>query len=137
MNRRLLCSLAMTIVWTAAMAAQRGKTEPPSAVPPAGPDLTVTGCVVEGTDAGVYVLTNVVTRPDGSDLPKTFRLVSTGEDLDFALHSNHQVQAVGRAEVKATAPRETPPGARIDPRDLPAFSVKSMRSVSDRCVATP
>jgi len=133
MTRRFLCAMAIVIACASAGFAQRGPSDPP-ADRPAVQDVTVTGCVVEGTDAGVYVLTNVVTRPDKTQVPKTFRLVSSGEDLDFALHSNHQVQAIGRAEVKAE-PRDTPPGGRIDPRDLPAFSVKSIRSISDRCVA--
>jgi hypothetical protein len=135
MARRIICSMAIALAWVVTPLAQRAAAPRPRAQDqPKVQDLTVTGCVIEGTDAGVYVLTNALTRPDVQEVPKTFRLVSGGEDLDFALHSNHQVQAIGRAEVSAP-PREAPPGGRIDPRDLPAFSVKSMRSISDRCVA--
>lgn len=127
----LVCSpAAITFI-----AAQRGVPHPPPAEAPQAVDLTLTGCVVEGTDTGVYILANAVATPETPDVPRTFRLVSGGEDLDFTLHANHQVQAMGRAELK-TVP-EPPVGGRIDPRDLPAFAVKSIRSVSDRCVSRP
>jgi hypothetical protein len=92
----------------------------------------VTGCVQEGTDAGVYILTNASALGEPKDMPRTFRLVSGVEDLDFTLQANHQVTAFGVAELKP--PPDAPPGGRIDPRDLPAFTVKSIQAVAERCL---
>lgn len=139
MTHRVVSSLVLVVAWTSMIMAQGSPpklpAEPPKdTVPPAAQqELTVTGCVVEGTDAGVYILTNVVARPETKDVPETFRLVSGGEDLDFTLHNNHQVQAMGRAEMKP--PPEPAPTGHIDPRDLPTLAVKSIRSIADRCVS--
>lgn len=136
MTHRLWSSLAVIVAWSSMVVAQGGppqKPEEPSKPAPKVVDLTLTGCVVEATDSGVYILTNVVSTPETKDVPKTFRLVSGGEDLDFTLHTNHQVQAMGRAELKP--PPEPAPAGRIDARDLPTLAVKSIRSISDRCVS--
>jgi hypothetical protein len=140
MTHRLISSFAIAAVCTtlgvAAGAAGIQEGQPKQGTKETAPktqDLTVTGCVVQGTDSGIYVLSNVVATPDVRDVPRTFRLVSAGEELDFTLHSNHQVQVAGLAEFKV--PPDAPPGGRIDARDLPAFSVKTIRSVSDRCLA--
>jgi hypothetical protein len=122
-------------VWAACLVAQGSSPKPPpSRTPPPVEDVTLTGCVQEGTDAGVYILTNAVNRGESKDLPRTFRLVSNGEELDFTLHANHQVNATGRAELKS--PSDGRPGGRIDPRDLPTLAVKTIQTVSERCVST-
>jgi hypothetical protein len=93
--------------------------------------VTVTGCVTEGTDPGVYVLSHATAKPDIQNTPRTFRLVSGGAALDFTLHANHQVQTSGVAELKVTP---DPRAGRADPRDLPAFAARTMHNVSERCL---
>ena len=134
MTHRVIASFAMAALCATFVAAQEGMPKQGSReTAPRTVDLTVTGCVIEGTDAGTFVLSNVRATPDVRDVPRAFRLVSSGEEMDFTLHSNHQVQAAGTAEFKP--PPDGPPGGRVDPRDLPAFSVRTIRSVSDRCLA--
>jgi hypothetical protein len=134
MTHRLISSFAVAAVWSTLVVAQEGMPKQGTKeTTPKTQDLTVTGCVLEATDSGVYILSNVVATPDVKDVPRTFRLVSSGEEMDFTLHNNHQVQVAGNAEFKV--PPDAPPGGRIDPRDLPAFAVKTLRSVSDRCLA--
>lgn len=133
MSRHFVSSAAVLVVAGATMLAARGDSS--QGAPGDAPqtrEVTVTGCVTEGTDVGVYILDNVVAKPEVQNIPRTFRLVSDGADLDFTLHANHQVQATGRAELKVLP--EPPPGGRIDPRDLPAFAVKTIQSVSERCL---
>lgn len=133
MTQRLLASSAIAAVWVAFVAAQEGLPKEGIKDAPKTQDLTVTGCVMQATDAGVYVLSNVMATPDVQGVPRTFRLVSGGEELDFTLHNNHQVQVSGIGEMKA--PADVAAGGRVDARDLPAFTVRSIRSVSDRCLA--
>ena len=128
----LTTAAAIVCTWGAMLLAHGGG---PQAVPGEAPntrEVTVTGCVTEGTSAGVYILNNVVAKPDLQNIARTFRLVSDTGELDFALHANHQVQTTGTAELGV--PPEPIPGGRVDARDLPAFAVKAIHNVSERCL---
>jgi len=131
MTRHVFGFMTMTALAVAMVAAQ-GRGDAPPREPPKTVDLTLTGCVLEGTDAGVYILNNAVAEPRSENAPRVFRLVSGGDDLDLSLHANHQVQATGRAEIRPVP--DPPPNGRVDPRDLPAFAVKTIHSIADRCV---
>jgi hypothetical protein len=124
-------AIAGAVAWTTILMAG-GDPSQDKPEPAQTRDVTVTGCVTEGTDAGVYILSNVMAKPEIQNIPHTFRLVGGDADLDFTLHMNHQVQASGRAELKF--PPDPAPGGRIDPRDLPAFAVETIQSVSERCL---
>jgi hypothetical protein len=131
----VVSSAAMVIAWASMLMAQRDVALEPRDPPPdaaAVQELTLVGCVVESAEAGVYILDNAVARPEIEHVPRTFRLVSAGEKLDFTLHTNHQVQTTGLAEMQTPPP--PPPGVEVDARDLPALNVKVIQSVSERCL---
>jgi hypothetical protein len=92
----------------------------------------VTGCVVETSDPRVFILHNTVSRPEIRDLPRTFKLVQADTPVDVVRHVNHQVHATGRAQV--ATPHDPVPGDRLAPRELPAFAVQTIQSVSERCL---
>jgi hypothetical protein len=137
MSRHLSACAApmmMTIVLVAVVAAQgRGpapQTPPPS---PAGTqEVTLTGCVVAGNNAGAFILDNAFEQLGSTEKPRAFRLVGATEDLDFMPHLNHRVQIVGNTDPRAQAP--TPAGGKVTERDLPLLTVKSIKDVSDTCV---
>jgi hypothetical protein len=133
MSRHSLSTAAAIVcTWGAMLMAHGGGRQAAPGEAPNARELTVTGCLSEGTSTGVYILTNVMAKPDIENIAGTFRLVSGGADVDFSLHANHQVQTTGTA--KLGVPPEPPPGGRIDPRDLPAFAVKTIQNVSERCL---
>jgi hypothetical protein len=105
--------------------------EPPRDAP-AAQDVMLTGCVVESSDAGTFVLNNAVSRPENKELPKMYRLVPTKKEMNFTAHLNHQVHTTGSAEV-TTSP-DPVPGERLEPRELPALTVQTIQSVSERCL---
>src|ERR1041385_8923223 len=102
MTRHLSATVGvgMMVVWAMCLAAQGSASRQPPKAPPVTQDLTLTGCVQEGTDSGVYILTNATAPDEPKNMPRTFRLISGVEDLDFTLHVNHQVTVAGRAELK-------------------------------------
>jgi hypothetical protein len=114
-----------------AAAQERNPLEPPREVPEPQ-DVTLTGCVVESSDAGTFVLNNAVSRPENKELPKMFRLVPAKKEVNFTAHVNHQVHTTGSAEV--TPPADPVPGERLEPRELPALTVQTIQSVSERCL---
>ena len=133
MSRHIVVSsVVMAMAWATMLMAHGGGLQESPGDAPELRELTLTGCVVESTETGVYILNNAVGRPEIEHVPRTFRLVSTGEELNFTLHMNHHVQATGLAELHAPPP--PPPGAHVDPRDLPALNVRAIQSVSERCL---
>jgi hypothetical protein len=137
MTRHAVALAVAVFAWGAFLMARDAAQDGPPPTTPEVREITLTGCLVEGTEHSVHILDNAVTRPDAERIPRTFRLVRGDERLDFTLHENHQVQVTGKAEVTAPAdapPAGPPPSGRVDPRDLPAFTVTSIQSVSERCL---
>jgi hypothetical protein len=130
MHRHALVTLVVILVAWGTMLMAHGDV---SQAPARTREVVLTGCVAEGSTPGVFVLSHATARPAVQDISPTFRLVSAGADLDFSLNADHQVQASGVAEL--FIPPEPPPGKRLDPRDLPAFAVRMIRNVGERCLA--
>ena len=113
------------------------QTPPPPQTPPtpptqkpAMPDVTLTGCVVQGSSPTVFLFDNAKKDPK-STTEKGVRYVAViaAEDVDLRKNLNHEVQMTGQIELKAVPP----PGQKVEEKDLPRFSVKSLTSLSDTC----
>jgi hypothetical protein len=120
--------------WVALLGAQSRSPQVPKSPAVAAPqaqEITLTGCVVEGSSADVFILDRAVERPGSTEKPRTFRLIGGGEDLDLMQHLNQQVQATGTAEVKPTS--TAPPTGPATEKNLPTFTVRSIETVGDRC----
>jgi hypothetical protein len=112
---------------------------PPNAKPPvqtsAKPteaEITVTGCLSQGSTPNVFVLQNAK-RDALSATEKAARyvVVPAAEDLVLKPHLSHQVRILG---VPDGRPQPTPQaGGTVDEKLIPALSAKSLTMVSASC----
>jgi hypothetical protein len=88
------------------------------------PDVTLQGCVTQGSGPTVFILNNARVRPDDkNEKSKSFVIVAGAEDLALQKHLNHEVTITGPAEAKvAPVP---PPGQTVAAREgrVPARAV--------------
>jgi hypothetical protein len=157
---RTLTGTALAVLLTASLGAQstgqQGQQPPPT--PPTPPqvatpatqptEVTLVGCIAQGTSANVYLFENAIDPAKKDEKAKSFRLASSGEEMDFTPHLNHKVQIVGtlipmaRPPAAAGNPTATPPtppqqqATKIDEKDLPILTVKSVTMVATTC-STP
>jgi hypothetical protein len=137
MTRLLVASLAAGLLSASAGAtAAIQQTPPPTPAIPQTPatDATLVGCIVQGSSAQIFLFENAVDPETKGAKPQTFKVVSQGEELDFKSHVNHRVQIVGVAETKTPPP--PPLGGRVDEKDLPVLTVKTISHVATTCSAS-
>ena len=113
-------------------------TPPPPQTPPTQnptqkptmPDVTLTGCIIQGSSPTVFIFDNAKKDPK-STTEKGMRYVAViaDEDVDLRKNLNHQVQLTGQLEQKAPPPA----GQKVEEKDLARFSVKALTSLSDTC----
>ena len=147
MTRHFTAFAAALTVATAVVAAQEPRTPPTPApstaqVPadpqakaaPAAPEITLTGCLIQGTGPDVFVLDNAkLSAADRAEKGKTYVLSASAEDLNFKTHLNHEVTITGSADAKV-APMPAP-GQKAADKDLPNLKAKSVTMVADKCTA--
>jgi hypothetical protein len=155
--KRTLMSAAGAVLLTASLAAQTTGQQQPPPTPPAPPqvttpakpaEVTLVGCVAQGTSASVFLFENALDPAKKDEKSRAFRIVSSGEEMDFTPHLNHKVQIVGTiaptaapaAGASVTPP--TPPqtgtqaAVKVDEKDLPILTVKSVSHIATTC-STP
>ena len=144
--RRALIGSVTALLFSAGLAAQATSQQPPPTPPqtqqsnPTTPqeqkaaDVTLVGCVVQGTSAGVYIFENAVDPTVKEAKPQTFKLASSGEEMDFQSHLNHKVQLVGSLTPR-TPPAPPAAGQKIAEKDLQVFTVKTVTPVATTCSA--
>jgi hypothetical protein len=143
--KTMLTALAVCVAVTAAAAAFQ--TPPPAQQqpPPAQaqqiqgndqktpPDVTLTGCLVQGSTPAVFLFDNAKKDAKNKDEKGVRYLVLiAGEDLDLRSNLNHEVSMLGRIELKPALPA----GQKPTEKDLPTFATRSVTLVSDTCSAT-
>ena len=141
--KQLALGLAASLISATALLAQTAPPPTPPQNPPAqsapqtkAPDVTLTGCLIQGSSPNVYILENAkISKDDTSEKARTFVLASAGEDLSFKPHLNHEVRVTGMADAKV--PPTPPAGQKIDEKDLPKLTAKSVTMVADRCAPEP
>ncbi len=132
MKNFLTGMLGSLAVATTLVAAQ---VPPPNQAKEQPKDISVTGCVTQGSGPAVFILDNARTNPrDTNEKGKAYLLVAGTEDLMLRSHLNHEVTVTGSAESKM-APA-APAGQKIAEKDLPKFTAKSLTQVSDTCTAS-
>ena|SRR5215471_866832 len=132
MKRFAMGLLASLVVASSVIAAQE-QAKPPAGDPQKNPpEVTLTGCVTQGSGPTVFILDNARANPrDQNEKGKAYLLVAATEDLGLAKHLNHQVSVTGISEVKMPA---TPPaGQKPAEKDLPKLTAKTVTMVSDTC----
>jgi hypothetical protein len=133
MKREVLGVLASVLAASALIAAQSGTTPPQSATAKPSADVTVTGCLTQGSSPAVFILDNARQKPDDkTEKGQSYVIVAASEDLPFAANLNHEVSVTGSAD-KVTAP--PPAGQKATEKDMPRFSAKNVTLVADRCTS--
>ena len=126
----------------AAPAAQAPAPQAPSVTVQAGQDkaadITVTGCLIQGSAPNVFVLENAkMSTAAAADKGKSYVVVVTG-NADLKPHLNHQVRIVGgeNAAIKVTP---TPGGAQVevkqDESSFPKLNARTVTMVANTCPA--
>ena len=130
MKRNLLGMIVAMALATPLVAAQQQQQQTP--VNPK--DITLTGCVIQGSAPTVFLLDNArVNTQDPSEKGRTFVIAPATEDLNISTHLDHEVTITGKAEDKVVP---TPkPGEKVDEKDLPKLQASSLTMVADRCTA--
>ena len=115
-----------------AQTAQSAATTTPNDPQQKTADVSLTGCVIQGSSPTVYILDNArLKSDDANEKAKIFVLVNQVEDLDLKGHINHEVTVTGVAEAKT--PPVPPAGQKVAEKDLPRFTAKALVMVADRC----
>jgi hypothetical protein len=135
MKRQVIGVLASVMAASALIAAQSGTTPPAqSGTAKASSDVTVTGCLTQGSSPAVFILDNARQKPDDkTEKAQSYVIVAATEDLPFAANLNHEVSVTGAADAKAAV--APPAGQKATEKDMPRFAAKNITLVADRCTS--
>lgn len=132
-----IATIACAAITAATVVAQSQNPPPPTPPQPATqtvpqqspkPDVTLTGCVIQGSSPAIFLFDNARKNPkDKTEKGTRYVIVAVGEDMPLRSNLNHEVELVGQAEVK------TVPAGKVEEKDLPRFSAKSLTLVSNTC----
>jgi len=139
--KRNVFGVAAAIV-LAASAVTMAIQNPPPAQSPQAPqmkeqrDSTITGCLTQGSSPTSFVLNNARLATDDKTQPgKTYQVVldTSAKGVDLTKHVGHEISLVGAAEMKA--PPVPAAGQKIDDKDWPKLTAKTLSMISDRCTS--
>ena len=161
--KRNLFSVLASVVFAGAMVAAQDSPSPDSPRPPASApsapqapqaaspvqdaskdadDVTVTGCLVQGSGPTVFILENAKTSTDAKDAKgKRYVLEISAPADKIQTVVNHQVAIVGTAAATVSAaPAGASASAASDSKkdgesDLPKFTAKRISPQSQTCSA--
>ena len=99
---------------------------------PKSKDVSLTGCLVQGTGPDVFILDNAKADPrDTSQKGWTYFLASDAAAVSFREHLNHEVRVDGTAETKT--PPAAPAGESMKESDLPKLKATKIMHVATTC----
>jgi len=141
--KNVVNALAVTfaIATGAAVLSAQQTTPPPAppaapamqtpATPAATPDVTLTGCLVQGSGPTVFVFENAKKdTKSATEKGVSYMVVTTVADVNLRDHLNHQVEISGKADPK---PAPVTGSAKIEEKDLPTLTAKTVTLVSNTC----
>ena len=133
--KKLITTLAVCFsVGAGASAMQQAQTPPPdpqaqTQPKPVTQEITLTGCLIQGTTPTVFIFDNARKDPKSpTEKAVKYVVVPTTQDLNLRPHLNHEVQIVGVWDG-----RTAPAGGKVEEKDLPRFTAKSVTMVADTC----
>lgn len=153
MKRQVIGVLAGVLGATALIAAQgsTAQTNPQAQTKATGSDVTVTGCLTQGSSPAVFILSNARQRPeDKTEKAQNYVVVASSEDLPFAANLNHEVSVTGSADKSgasasssmsssssssSSSTTATASQGSKSEKDMPRFSAKTVTLVADRCTS--
>ncbi len=127
--KTLVTAIAVCFL-VAGLSARQDPTSPQTPQKPAVAEITVTGCLVQGSTPTVFIFENVRKDPKSTTEPAVkYIVVAATEDLNLQDSLNHQVRIVGLPDAKVAPPTTQ----KVEEKDLPKLSAKSLTVVSDTC----
>lgn len=132
--KRTLTVLVASLTVAAALVAARTQDPQDKPQKSGGADVTITGCLIQGSGPTVFLLDNARLNPqDKNEKGKTYKIAGSVQSSDLSKQVNHEVAATGMAEAKV-APMP-PAGQAVQEKDLPKFEAKTVATVADTCTA--
>jgi len=132
MKNHLLGICAAIVVATALTTAQSASGQAPAADLQRGADVTLIGCLIQGSNATTFVLDRARLDPQSkTEKPKTYVVIAEADSVALAPQVNHEVAIKGIAEQKTIPAPE--PGKKIAEKDLPKLRASSVMAVSESC----
>jgi len=113
----------------------------PSSQDKSAPELRLTGCLIQGSSPIVFIIENARLSTDAKTAEGKKYVVVMTDAAGLRNQLNRQVTITGMADKTAVAvttpPAGTPdagqPSVRVEERDLPKFSAKTIVRVADVC----
>jgi uncharacterized protein YdeI (BOF family) len=96
-------------------------------------DVTLTGCLVQGSAPNVFVFQNA--KKDSKSTAEkgvSYVVVASGEALNLRNHLNHEIQISGQSDGKI-APVST---ERASETELPKLTAKNITMIANTCATT-
>jgi hypothetical protein len=116
----------------AGLSARQDPQTPQTPQKPAVAEITVTGCLVQGSTPAVFIFENVRKDPKSTTEPALkYIVIASTEDLNLRNHLNHQVRISGLPDGKVAPPTTS----KVEEKDLPRLSAKSVTMVAETCSA--
>jgi len=95
-------------------------------------EVSLTGCLVQGSSPSVFILENAKADPRNSDEEgRSYLLAGGSMAVSFSAHLNNEVQVDGKAEMKNSAAQ--PAGERVKESDLPKLTATKITQVASTC----
>ena len=110
----------------------------PSASAQDSKDVTLTGCLVQGSSPSVFILENAkMSTASASDKGKSYVVVVTGA-ADLKPHLDHQVRIVGGESIAAASSSPAPSAAsssdkKNDEASFPKLNARTVTMVANTC----
>ena len=100
--------------------------------PPKYQEISLTGCLVQGTGPSVFILANAKADPlDTSQKGRSYLLASSSMSISFREHLNNEVKVDGTADMNM--PPEAPAGQSVKESDLPKLKATKITHVATTC----
>ena len=97
------------------------------------PEVTLTGCLVQGSTPAVFIFENARKDPKSTtEAAVKYLVIASAEDLNLRSHLNHQVRISGLPDGRIAPPTTQ----KVDEKDLPRLSAKTVTMVADTCTAS-
>ena len=95
-------------------------------------EVSLTGCLVQGSSPSVFILENAKADPRNSDeRGRSYLLASGSMAVSFSAHLNNEVRVEGKAEAKDEPAQ--PAGERVKESDLPKLTATKIMHVASTC----
>lgn len=125
MTKRVVASLLVTLAIAAGtVAAQSVPQDPPKSA-----DITVTGCLIQGSGPTVFLLDNAKVNPsDTNEKGVRYLVINMMEDVNLVANLDHELTIVGTPAYKLDSTI-----GKTDESKLPTLTTKSVVVAADRC----